>query len=151
MQMIAAVDKNWGIGRKGKLLVSIPQDMKLFRNETMGHVIVMGRKTLESFPGKKPLPGRTNIVLTRDTSYEVKGALVVHSEEETGDALDAAMGRDDVGIILMTPKALQKCEELVRRYKLERATPLIIEIPDRHGNSNVTESISRYLKEAVGV
>ena len=77
--------------------------------------------------------------------------VVVHSEEETGDALDAAMGRDDVGIILMTPKALQKCEELVRKYKLERATPLIIEIPDRHGNSNVTESISRYLKEAVGV
>lgn len=98
MQMIAAVDKNWGIGRKGKLLVSIPQDMKLFRNETMGHVIVMGRKTLESFPGQKPLPGRTNVVLTRDASYEVKGAVVVHSESELQEVL-AGYESDDIYVI----------------------------------------------------
>lgn len=77
--------------------------------------------------------------------------VVVHGEEETGEALEAAMERRDIGIILMTPVAMSKCEELVRKYKLERATPLITEIPDRHGNSDVTASISRYLKEAVGV
>lgn len=77
--------------------------------------------------------------------------VVVHGEEETSEALTAAMEKRDVGIVLMTPIAVSKCAELVSRYKLERATPLIIEIPDRHGNSDVTASISRYLREAVGV
>lgn len=68
MNLIAAVDKNWGIGLKNKLLVSIPDDMKFFRQTTTGKVVVMGRKTLESFPGRKPLKNRVNIVLTRDRS-----------------------------------------------------------------------------------
>ena len=55
MNLIAAVDKNWGIGYKNKLLVSIPSDMKFFRETTNGKVIVMGRKTLESFPNGLPL------------------------------------------------------------------------------------------------
>ena len=55
MNLIAAVDKNWAIGRNNKLLVSIPDDMKFFRETTTGKIVVMGRKTLESFPGKKPL------------------------------------------------------------------------------------------------
>ena len=82
MNLIAAADKNWAIGNKGKLLVSIPKDMKFFREETMGHVIVMGRKTLESFPGGKPLPGRTNVVLSKDADYQIKDAVVAHSMEE---------------------------------------------------------------------
>ena len=61
MKLIAAVDKNWAIGNKGQLLVSIPQDQKMFRDETMGKVIVMGRKTLESFPNGMPLKNRTNM------------------------------------------------------------------------------------------
>ena len=59
MNLIAAVDNNWGIGKDGKLLTSIPKDMKFFREKTTGNVVVMGRKTLESFPGQKPLPNRT--------------------------------------------------------------------------------------------
>ena len=55
MNLIVAVDKNWGIGLKNQLLVRIPNDMKMFRAETMGKVIVMGRKTLESFPQSQPL------------------------------------------------------------------------------------------------
>ena len=51
MKLIAAVDKNWAIGYKNQLLVSIPSDMKQFRQKTTGHIVVMGRKTLESFPG----------------------------------------------------------------------------------------------------
>ncbi len=82
MNLIAAVDKNWGIGRENKLLVSIPEDMRFFREMTTGHVIVMGRKTLESFPGKRPLKDRVNIVLSRDPAYTVKGAVVVHNKEE---------------------------------------------------------------------
>ncbi|MBQ9156696.1 MAG: dihydrofolate reductase [Eubacterium sp.] len=82
MKLIAAADKNWAIGRKNSLLVRIPNDMKNFRALTEGNVVVMGRKTLESFPGGQPLPRRVNIVLTRQADYQKKGALIVHSEEE---------------------------------------------------------------------
>ena len=66
MKSIVAVDKCWGIGKNNDLLFSIPADMKFFRETTMGKVVVMGRKTLESFPGGQPLKKRTNIVLTRE-------------------------------------------------------------------------------------
>jgi dihydrofolate reductase len=87
MNLIAAVDKNWAIGMDNKLLVSIPEDMKYFREHTIGKVIVMGRKTLESFPGGKPLKQRTNIVLTKNKNYQVKDAVVVHSMEELKELL----------------------------------------------------------------
>lgn len=82
MNLIVAVDKNWAIGKENKLLVSIPQDMKFFRETTIGKVVVMGRKTLESFPGGQPLKQRTNIVLTRDKNFKVKDAIVVHNVDE---------------------------------------------------------------------
>ena len=82
MNLIVAVDKNWAIGNDNKLLVSIPQDMKFFRETTTGKVVVMGRKTLESFPGGQPLKKRTNIVLTRDKNYQIKDAIVVHTVDE---------------------------------------------------------------------
>lgn len=78
MNLIVAVDENWGIGKNNKLLVSIPSDMKFFRSETNGKVVVMGRKTLESFPNGLPLKNRTNIVLTGDPDYRVKDAVIVH-------------------------------------------------------------------------
>lgn len=82
MNLIVAVDKRWAIGNKGRLLVSIPQDQKTFRDMTLGKVIVMGRKTLESLPAGQPLYGRTNLVLTKDFNYRIKGAIVCHSMEE---------------------------------------------------------------------
>lgn len=81
MKLIVAVDKNWGIGFENKLLVSIPDDMKFFRETTTGNVVVMGRRTLESFPGGRPLKNRINIVLTRDENYDGQGAIVVNSKE----------------------------------------------------------------------
>lgn len=87
MKVIAAVDSNWAIGNKNRLLTSIPADMKFFRETTNGHVVVMGRKTLESFPNGQPLKNRTNIVLTANRSYQVKDAVVVHTEEELLDEL----------------------------------------------------------------
>ena len=83
MNLIVAVDKNWGIGFRNKLLVSIPEDMKFCRSQTNGKVIVMGRKTLESFPNGLPLKNRTNIVLTKNPDYQVKGAVICHSVEES--------------------------------------------------------------------
>lgn len=82
MNAIAAVDVNWAIGNKNRLLTSIPADMKFFREKTMGHVVVMGRKTLESFPNGLPLKNRVNIVLTANRSYKVKDAVIVHTKEE---------------------------------------------------------------------
>lgn len=82
MNIIVAADQNWGIGKNNELLVSIPNDMKMFRQTTTGKVVVMGRKTLESFPNGLPLKNRTNIVLSRNPEYRVKGAVVVHSLEE---------------------------------------------------------------------
>ena len=82
MNLIVAVDNNWAIGNKGGLLVRIPGDQKMFREETTGKVVVLGRRTMETFPGKQPLKNRTNIILSKNPSYQVKGASVVHSVEE---------------------------------------------------------------------
>ncbi|MCM1145165.1 MAG: dihydrofolate reductase [Blautia sp.] len=82
MKLIVAVDNHWAIGCKGSLLVRIPNDHKNFRRETMGKVVVYGRKTLETFPQGMPLAGRTNIILSRNPDYHVKDAVVAHSEEE---------------------------------------------------------------------
>lgn len=82
MNLIVAVDKNWAIGSGNKLLVSIPQDMKFFRETTKGKVVAMGRKTLESFPGGQPLKNRVNIVMTTDKAYSTNGIVLVHSLEE---------------------------------------------------------------------
>ena len=98
MNLIVAVDKNWAIGNGNKLLVSIPQDMKFFRETTMGKVVVMGRKTLESFPGGQPLKKRTNIVITGDRNYDVKDAIVVHSIEEALEELKK-YDQDDIYVI----------------------------------------------------
>lgn len=88
MNLIANVDKNWAIGKNNQLLVRIPADMKFFRETTTGKVVVMGRKTLESFPNGQPLKNRTNIVLTHDKSYQVKDAIVVYSMEELQEELE---------------------------------------------------------------
>lgn len=82
MNIIAAVDNNWAIGNHGSLLVNIPNDHKQFRQMTMGKVIVYGRKTLATFPQEQPLAGRTNIILSADPNFQVRGAQVVHSLEE---------------------------------------------------------------------
>ena len=97
MNLIVAVDKNWAIGQDNKLLVSIPADMKFFRETTKGNIVVMGRKTLESFPQGQPLQNRVNIVISRNKDYKVKGAVVVHSIEEAIE--EAKKYKGDVYVI----------------------------------------------------
>lgn len=87
MNLIAAVDKRWAIGKDGRLLVTIPADQQMFLRETTGKVVVMGRKTLESLPGGQPLGNRVNLVLTRDRSYKKRGAASCHSMEEALEML----------------------------------------------------------------
>lgn len=82
MIMIVAADEKWGIGIKGDLLTPLPEDMKFFRETTKDSVIIMGRKTLLSFPNGKPLKNRVNIVITKDKSFTVEDCTVCHSIEE---------------------------------------------------------------------
>ena len=94
MNLIVAVDENWAIGNKGDLLVRIPADHKMFRQETTGKVVVLGRKTLDTFPNGQPLKNRTNIVLSKNPDYQVKDAIVVHSVPELLEELKKYKSED---------------------------------------------------------
>ncbi len=94
MDLIVVVDNHWAIGNKGRQHVSIPEDLKHFQQITMGGVIVLGRKTLATFPNGMPLKGRENIILTRDKNFSVRGGIVVHSKEELFEKLAEFEGRD---------------------------------------------------------
>jgi len=99
MKLIVCVDMEWGIGYKNELLFDIPMDKAFFKKTTFGHTIVMGKNTWDSLP-MRPLPGRHNIVFSRDYALELDGASVVHS---LGEFLNFAKsiknGLDDVFVI----------------------------------------------------
>lgn len=114
MNLIVAVDNKWGIGKNGHLLAHIPSDMKYFKEKTSGHVVVMGRKTLESMPGRKGLPNRTNYVLTTNAEYDADGTVVVNSEEALAEKLKQ-YSADEVFLIggaSLYNKFYKKCDKL---------------------------------------
>ncbi len=90
MNAIVAVDQNWAIGKDGDQLCYISADLKRFKALTTGHPVILGRKTLTTFPGGRPLPGRRNLILSRDPAFTVEGAEVYHDL----DALLAAAPAD---------------------------------------------------------
>ena len=94
MNIIVAVTRRWGIGTGEDLLFHLPDDMKYFRRMTLGKTVIMGRRTLESFPGKKPLPGRRNIVLTRDKGFICEGAEILHSPAEVFSSIEGTNPED---------------------------------------------------------
>ncbi len=79
---IVAADRQWAIGRDGGMCHHLPADMAFFKQTTMGGVLILGRKTLDSFPGGRPLPGRVNIVITRQKDFYREGCIIVHSPQE---------------------------------------------------------------------
>ena len=114
MNLIAAADANWGIGKDGGLLVHLPGDLKYFKEKTSGKVVVMGRATLESLPGGKPLPNRTNIVLTTQADFVKEGCLVVHDLDELA-AVCADYDPDDVMVIggeQIYMQLIRRCERM---------------------------------------
>lgn len=136
MKMIVAVDKNWGIGKNNDLLVSIPADMKMFRTETSGKVVIMGRKTLESFPGGLPLKNRTNIVLSGNPDYQVKGAIVVHSLQELLEEIKKypkdqvyCIGGDSVYKMLLPYCDTAQVTKIDFAYEADRYFPNLDEMP----------------------
>ncbi len=137
MNLIAAVDENWGIGLHGKLLVRIPSDNKRFRERTEGGVVVMGRKTLESLPNGMPLSGRENLVLTSNPHYERKHVTPVHSVRE---ALARLEGCPDKEIFVIGGESVFRqflpfCDKayitkIQTRYEADAFFPNLDENPD---------------------
>ena len=84
MDLIVAVYDDWGIGKDGTQPIALSTDRKFFRETTRGAMVIVGRKTIDDFPGKKPLPGRVNVALTRN-DLEIPGFEVVHSSEEAAE------------------------------------------------------------------
>ena len=114
MNMIVAADKNWGIGNDGQLLTHLSGDLKYFKERTLGKAVVMGRKTLESLPGGRPLPGRTNIVLTANPDYEKEGCVIVRSMDELREKC-AEFPADGVMIIggaTLYNELMEECDSL---------------------------------------
>ena len=105
MKALVLVDYEWGLAKKGRLPFHLKEDLRRFREVTINGTIVMGRKTLESFPDGKPLPNRTNIVLSRDKNYKVEGAIVVNSIEELKEEL---LKHDDDSTYLVGGEAIYK-------------------------------------------
>lgn len=92
MKLVVAVDESWGIGYRGELLAHVRADLRNFARLTTGRTVVLGSKTLATFPGGRPLKNRTNIILSRRTDYAPEGALVAHSRDEL---LDMVKTMDD--------------------------------------------------------
>lgn len=130
MNLIVAADSHWGIGNKGELLVRIPNDHKFFREETTGKVVVLGRKTLETFPQGLPLKNRTNIILSSNQDYRVKDAVVVHSLEELLEELKKyesgdiyIVGGDSVYRQLLPYCDVAHVTKIDRRYEADAFFP----------------------------
>ncbi len=104
MKCIVIVDKDWGIGKEGNLLVHLPGDLQYFKEKTLGKVLIIGRKTLESLPGGRPLSGRKTIVLTGNPLYEPSTArdgtqpIVCHSRADIEDALNRLRNEQGIDI-----------------------------------------------------
>jgi len=137
ISLIVAVDKNWGIGNKGNLLLSIPSDMKFFKETTTGNVVVMGRKTLESFPGGRPLTDRINIVITKKKDYKVKDAIIVNDIEEALEEAKKYTDRDTyvIGGGLIYKQMLKYCDEahvtyIDYSYEADTHFPNLDEMPE---------------------
>lgn len=137
MNLIVAVDENWAIGLKNKLLVQIPSDQKFFRQETTGKVVVLGRKTLETFPGGLPLKNRTNIILSTDRSYKVKDAVVVHSIPELLEELKQYDSKDVyiIGGESIYRQMLPYCDtahvtKIYHSYEADTYFPNLDELPE---------------------
>ena len=132
MKAIVAVDLNWGIGCGGKLLQSIPEDMKFFKEKTIGNVVVMGRETFESLPGKNPLKDRINIVLSRSESFNDDRLIICNSIDETLNELQK-YENDKIFIIggeSVYKQFLPYCDELYvtkiyNKYEADRFFPNI--------------------------
>ncbi len=115
MKLIFAVDNNFSIGLKGDMLFHLKKDLARFKKITMGNILVMGRKTLESLPGGKPLKGRTHIVLTRNKDYKNHDALVINDLSQLDGLLEKLNPQGEKEVFLigggdLVGQLIHKCD-----------------------------------------
>ncbi|NLU23229.1 MAG: dihydrofolate reductase [Clostridiales bacterium] len=127
MIAIAAVSENWGLGKDGHLLFSLHADLRRFRTLTTGHTVILGRKTLATFPGGRCLPNRRNIILTSDVHFSAPGAVVVHSVQEALEAADEETFV--IGGASVYEQFLSHCDRVVLT-KVQAAPPADCFFPD---------------------
>ncbi len=159
MKLIAAADKNGGIGKDGKLIVYLADDMKHFRTTTMNSIVVMGRKTYESLPGREPLKGRRNIILSRNLELHSDDKFeVCHSVDELLYTLQDV--EEDIYVIgggtiysLLLPYCTEACiTEIDSTFDADTFIPLFSELKDwelvsesvKHKQNNITYSFVTY-------
>ena len=115
MKLIFAVDNNFSMGLKGDMLFHLRKDLKRFKSITMGNILVMGRKTLESLPGSKPLEGRTHIVLTRNKDYKNGDAHIINSLDDLDQLIESLNPQKDKEVFLigggdLVGQLIDKCD-----------------------------------------
>lgn len=161
LSLIAAVSEDWAIGKDGDLLFSIKEDMKFFRQTTMDNVVIMGRKTLESFPGQKPLKNRVNIVLTRNKNYSAEGAVIVTSLDELAEELKKypdkehiVIGGGEIYSLLMPyctkayiTKVAAKKDADTYLENLDKDSTWSITNAEEHSDENYNFTFTEYSKE----
>ena len=127
MNLIVAVDKNWGIGKDGDQLVYLKEDLRRFKALTTGHPVILGRKTLATFPGGRPLKNRRNLILSRTMGEAPQGAEVF----STAEALLAAAPEDSfvIGGASVYRQLLSWCDTAYVT-KIDRAFPADCYFPD---------------------
>ena len=133
MNMIVAVDQNWAIGNGGDQLVYIPADLKRFQSLTRGHTVILGRKTLATFPGGRPLKNRTNLILSRNPDFAPEGAQVFPDL----DSLLAAVTDPDTFVIggaSVYEALLDRCDtvyvtKIHKSYPADRCFPNLDQDP----------------------
>jgi len=150
--LIASADRNWGIGYENRLLKRIPEDLKRFAQLTRGNLIVVGRKTMESFKDAKPLPDRVNVVLTRDRQYQCPGAVVVHDLEELMSAISGYPGKVYVcGGESVYRLLLDYCA-LALITRIDAAFEADTHLPDLDSDSRwVREETGQWQQSSVGI
>ena len=127
MTVIVAVDQNWAIGKDGDQLVYLSEDLKRFKSLTTGHPVILGRKTLATFPGERPLKGRRNLILSRSAGFAPEGAEVFSDVE----ALRAAAPEDSfvIGGASVYRQLLPWCDTAYVT-KIDRTFPADCYFPD---------------------
>ena len=138
MKAIVAVDEYYGIGKDGNLLFRISDDLKRFKKLTEGRAVIMGRRTLESLPGGKPLPDRINFVLTQNKEYNQLGIIPIHSLDEMQEIFQTL--RSDkifvIGGASVYAQLLEYCDTvyMTKVYKHEIADAIFPDLPNDEWN-----------------
>ena len=128
MNLIVAVDSEWGIGRNNELLFHLPEDMKFFRATTIGHNVICGKNTLMSFPGSKPLPKRRHFVLTHGELPQNEQLIVVRDLHDLEEKMKSFSDECFfvIGGASVYRQLYQKCKKALARWKKTRSLAQVL-------------------------